>query len=45
MGGGGRGNKIRTYNLIDSRAVDHRTGKKTAKVEEIIYKGRFDLLM
>lgn len=39
-----RGNKIRTYNLIKSRAVDHRTNKKTSKVKEVIEKGRFDLL-
>ena len=26
----GRGNKIRTYNFVCSRAVDHRTGKKTS---------------
>jgi peptide chain release factor 1 len=43
--GGGRGEKIRTYNLMESRAVDHRTGVKTTKVEDIIYKGDFELLM
>lgn len=41
--GGGRGNKIRTYNFIDGRAVDHRTGKKTSKLKQVM-KGRFDLL-
>jgi peptide chain release factor 1 len=40
----GRGNKIRTYNYIDSRAVDHRTGKKSSKVRRIIDRGDFDLL-
>jgi len=42
--GTGRGDKIRTYNFIKSRAVDHRTGKKTKNVKEVIEKGRFDLL-
>lgn len=41
--GGGRGNKIRTYNFIESRATDHRTGKKTSKLNRIM-KGEFDLL-
>ena len=41
--GGGRGNKIRTYNFIDNRAVDHRTGIKTSKLKQVM-KGRFDLL-
>jgi peptide chain release factor 1 len=41
--GGGRGNKIRTYNFIDNRAVDHRTGKKTSKLKQVM-KGQFDLL-
>jgi peptide chain release factor 1 len=44
IGNGGRGEKIRTYNFIDRRAVDHRTGKKTGKVDDVIGKGRFDLL-
>jgi len=43
--GGGRGNKIRTYNFIKCRAVDHRTGKKTRDVQAVIEKGRFDLLI
>ncbi len=43
-GGGGRGNKIRTYNYIKHRAVDHRTGVKTQNVEDVIGKGKFDLL-
>ena len=40
----GRGNKIRTYNFICSRAVDHRTGKKTSKVKKVIERGEFGLL-
>lgn len=44
LGDGGRGDKIRTYNFCQSRAVDHRTGKKTSKVRDVIERGRFDLL-
>ena len=40
----GRGNKIRTYNFIKTRAVDHRTGRKTKKVRRIIERGEFGLL-
>lgn len=43
-GGGGRSDKIRTYNFIESRAVDHSTGAKTTNVKDVIGKGRFDLL-
>lgn len=42
--GGGRGEKIRTYNVLESRVVDHRTGKKLRDVDLILRKGRFDLL-
>jgi peptide chain release factor 1 len=45
LGGGGRGDKIRTYNFIKKRAVDHRSGKKTNAVEQVIERGRFDLLI
>jgi peptide chain release factor 1 len=42
--GGGRGNKVRTYNFIGGgRVVDHRLGVKTHKVSELM-KGRFELL-
>lgn len=37
------GDKCRTYNFIESRISDHRTGKKTRNVKEVM-KGRFDLL-
>jgi peptide chain release factor 1 len=42
--GGGRGNKVRTYNFIgEGRVVGHRLGVKTRKVKEVM-KGRFELL-
>ncbi len=44
VGNGGRADKIRTYNFIDSRAVDHRSGIKTSRVDEVIGRGRFELL-
>ena len=44
-GGGNRGNKIRTYNFMDNRAVDHRFGIKTRNVESVIWKGQLDLLI
>jgi peptide chain release factor 1 len=44
-GGGGRSNKVRTYNFLESRAVDHRLGTKSGQVKQIISRGRFDLLI
>jgi peptide chain release factor 1 len=44
LGTGGRGDKIRTYNFIDSRAVDHRTGKKTGNLKGLM-KGDLSLLV
>lgn len=44
MSNAGRGSKIRTYNLIKGRATDFRTGKKTARVDELLQKGLFELL-
>jgi peptide chain release factor 1 len=43
LGYGSRSGKIRTYNFISSIVIDHRTGNKTHKIEEVM-KGRFDLL-
>lgn len=43
MGDGGRSDKIRTYNLLESRVVDHRLGTKTSNVKAIM-KGEFQLL-
>lgn len=40
----GRSNKIRTYNIIGSRIVDHRTNKKIKNVKAVLEKGQFDLL-
>ncbi len=43
LGNGGRGNKVRTYNVIESRVVDHRLGVRTRNVKEVM-RGRLDLL-
>ena len=44
IGSGDGSDKIRTYNYIESRCVDHRTGKQTTDVKSVIKKGKFDLL-
>ncbi len=43
--GGGRANKIRTYNYIKDRAVDHRFNVKCGDVQKLISKGKFDKLL
>ena len=43
LGNSGRGTKIRTYNFLNDRAVDHRTGAKV-KVGKVIDKGEFERL-
>lgn len=43
MGNGSRSDKIRTYNFMESRVVDHRLGTKTHNVKAIM-KGEFDIL-
>lgn len=43
MGGGSRGEKVRTYNFIDSRVIDHRLGVKTKEIKRVM-KGEFQLL-
>lgn len=45
MDGGGRGNKIRTYNVLEGRVVDHRLGTKTSNVDGVLKKGKFDLIL
>jgi peptide chain release factor 1 len=45
LGNGGRGNKIRTYNYIEGRCVDHRTGVKTRNIDGVLTKGQFELLL
>lgn len=44
IGSGSRSGRIRTYNFIRSFVVDHRTGRKTPRLDQVM-KGRFDLLM
>lgn len=43
VGNGGRGNKIRTYNFIENRATDHRSGNQTGQLDRLM-KGHFELL-
>jgi peptide chain release factor 1 len=43
MGQGKRSGKVRTYNFIHGRVVDHILGLKTSKIDSIM-KGRFDIL-
>jgi peptide chain release factor 1 len=43
MGGGSRSDKVRTYNFIDRRVVDHRLGRRTAQIGKVM-RGQFDLL-
>jgi peptide chain release factor 1 len=43
LGYGTRSGKLRTYNFINSYVLDHRTGNKTHRIEDVM-KGRFDLL-
>jgi peptide chain release factor 1 len=44
MGSGGRSDKIRTYNILEGRVVDHRLGTKTGNVKGVM-KGRLDLIL
>ncbi len=43
MDGGGRGNKVRTYNFMTSKICDHKLNKKTGNVKAFM-KGQFDVL-
>jgi peptide chain release factor 1 len=40
----GRGDKVRTYNFIDSRVTDHRLDKSTSNVKSVM-KGELDLII
>ncbi len=39
-----RSDKIRTYNFLESRVTDHRTGKKTTNIKAVM-KGQFQLVL
>lgn len=41
---GGRGDKVRTYNFIQSRVVDHRLSRKTSNIKEVM-KGNLSVLL
>lgn len=43
MDGGGRGNKVRTYNFMENKICDHNLNKKTGNVKAFM-KGQFDVL-
>lgn len=43
FGNSGRGQKIRTYNFMDGRVVDHRTNRKS-NIKGVVSKGDFDAL-
>ena len=43
LGSGGRGSKVRTYNLIDNYVKDHRTGKSTRQPDRVL-RGELGLL-
>jgi peptide chain release factor 1 len=43
LGDGSRGQKVRTYNFMESRVTDHRTNKKVTNIKAIM-KGELDLL-
>jgi peptide chain release factor 1 len=44
MSDGGRGSKIRTYNFLRGKVVDHRLGTKTSNINQIM-KGDFNLIL
>lgn len=44
MQGGHRSGKVRTYNYLEGRVVDHRLGTKTGDVKGVVLKGNFQKL-
>lgn len=42
VGDGGRSDKVRTYNFLESRVTDHKLGIKTAQIDKIM-KGGFEI--
>jgi peptide chain release factor 1 len=43
LGSSSRSGKVRTYNFINRTAIDHRTGKRTGRLDEVM-KGNLELL-
>lgn len=44
VAGGSRSGKIRTYNFIDNRVVDHRLNTKTSKIKQVM-RGKLGLIL
>lgn len=44
MNGGGRGDKVRTYNFINCRVVCHKLGRKSSQIHRIM-RGEFHLIL
>jgi len=42
VGGGGRGEKIRTYNYKENRVTDHRIGLTLHKLDRVLGTGEID---
>ena len=45
LGDSGRGDKIRTYNFLDGRIVDHRLNTRTNNIKAVLKRGSFELIL